>query len=177
MIENAAIPYSLTLNPLRRDPHLAESIVYGLKLTLGVMFEDPVGVRDVIVAIRELLDNILTHADWDQTPAPSLFVRYRVHKDVAQLCISSTNVAKDIADAERALGLIREYMCNPSSTAASLELTAQLLESAGIRSSGGIGLLQVASSPSCHLEVRLEGALFHVRVDVDVPALKSAPNV
>ena len=80
-------------------------------------------------------------------------------------------------EAERALGLIREYICNESSSAASLELTAQLLESAGIRSSGGIGLLQVASSPRCLLDVRLEGALFHVRVDVDGPALKAAPNV
>ena len=80
-------------------------------------------------------------------------------------------------EAERALGLIREYICNESSSAASLELTAQLLESAGIRSSSGIGLLQVASSPRCLLDVRLEGALFHVRVDVDGPALKAAPNV
>ena len=53
---------------------------------------------------------------------------------------------------------------------------AKMLESAGVRSSGGIGLLQVASSPRCHLEVRLEGALFHVRVDVDVPELRAGTN-
>lgn len=86
-------------------------------------------------------------------------------------------MVKDIDAAERALGLIREYLCNQSSTAASLELTAQLLESAGVRSSGGIGLLRVASSPRCHLEVRLEGALFYVRVDVDVPEQSAASNI
>jgi hypothetical protein len=95
--------YALTLNPLRRDPHLVESTLYGLKLTLGAMFEDPFRVRDVIIAIRELPDNILTHADWDQTPAPSLCVRYCVHDNLPQLCISSTNATKDIDEATRAL--------------------------------------------------------------------------
>lgn len=169
--------YALTLNPLRRDPHLAESILHGLKLTLGVMFEDPFGVRDVIVAIRELLDNILTHADWNQAPAPSLSVRYRVHGDVPQLCISSTNVSKDIDEATRALLLINDYIADKSSSVPERLLTARLTESASIRTSGGIGLLQVAASPRCHLGIRLDGALFHVRVDVDVPELRPAPTV
>jgi len=169
--------YALTLNPLRRDPHLVESIVYGLKSTLGVMFEHPVRVRHVIVAIRELLDNILTHADWDQTPAPALFVRYRVRNDVPQLCISSINVIKDIDEAARAVRLINESITDSSSAALDRRLTAHLTESASIRTSGGIGLLQVASWPGCHLEIRLDGALFHVRVDVDVPELRPAPKV
>jgi hypothetical protein len=169
--------YALTLNPLRRDPHLVESILYGLKLTLGVMFEDPFRVRDVIVAIRELLDNILTHADWDQTPAPSLFVRYRVHNDLPQLCISSTNVTKDVDAATRAVVLINECIADSAFPAPDQWLTARLTESASIRTSGGIGLLQVASSPRCHLEVRLEDSSFHVRVEVDVPELKPAPKL
>ena len=177
MTKHAPIRFALKLQPLRRDPHLAESLISGLKWTLGAMFEDPFPAPDFIVVVREVVDNILTHADWNQKPAPSFAVQYRIRNKDPQLRISSTNVVKDIDEAERALGLIREYICNGSSAAASLELTAQLLESAGIRSSGGIGLLQVASSPRCHLEVRLEGALFHVRVDVDVPALKAASNV
>jgi hypothetical protein len=169
--------YALTLNPLRRDPRLAESIVYGLKLTLGVMFEDPFRIRDVIVAVRELLDNILTHADWDQPPDPSLFVRYRIHENVPQLCISSTNVAKDVEEATRAVVLLNEYIADTSSAALDRTLTAHLTESASTRTNGGIGLLQVASSPRCHLEIRLDGAVFHVRVDVDVPELRPAPTV
>lgn len=169
--------YGLTLNPLRRDPRLAESIVYGLKLTLGVMFEDPFRIRDVIVAVRELLDNILTHADWDQTPAPSLSVRYRVHENVPRLCIASTNVPKDIDEATRAVRLISECVADKSSSAPERTLTAHLTESASIRTSGCIGLLQVAASPRCDLEIRLDGALFHVRVDVDVPELRPAPTV
>ena len=174
---NTEIMYALTLNPLRRHPDLAESIVYGLKLTLGVMFEEPFGVRDVIVAIRELLDNMLAHADWDQTPAPSLCVRYRVHNDVPQLCISSTNVTKDIDEATRALLLINDYIADKSSPVPERRLTARLTESASIATSGGIGLLQVAASSRCHLEICLDGALFHVRVDVDVPELTPAPTV
>ncbi len=177
MTEHAPIHYTLKLQPLRRDPHLAESLISGLKWTLGAMFEDPFPAPDFIVAVREVVDNLLIHADWNQEPAPSFSVQYRIRNKVPQLRISSTNVVKDIDEAERALGRIREYICNESSAAASLELTAQLLKSAGIQSSGGIGLLQVASSPRCHLDVRLEGALFHVRVDVDVPELRAAPNV
>jgi len=141
------------------------------------MFEDPFRVREVIVAIRELLDNMLAHADWDQTPAPSLSIRYRVHNDLPQLCIASTNVPKDIDEATRATLLINE--CIPHTSCAALErsLTAHLTESASIRTSGGIGLLQVAASPRCDLEIRLDGALFHVRVDVDVPELRPAPTV
>lgn len=175
MSQDTQVMYDLLLKPLRFDPELTESIIYGLKWTLGAMFEDPFPVRDVIVAVREVVDNILTHADWDQSPAPSLFVRYRVHKRLPQLCVSSTNVVKDIDEAERALGFINEYASNKSSPALYRELTAHLIESASIKTNGGIGLLQVASSPRCHLEVRLEGALFHVRVDVDVPELKAAP--
>jgi hypothetical protein len=123
---NTEIMYALTLNPLRRDPHLVESILYGLKLTLGAMFEDPFRVRDVIVAIRELLDNILTHADWDQTPAPSLCVRYRVHNDLPQLCISSTNVTKDIDAATRAVVLFNQSIANNAFPAPEHRLTSHL---------------------------------------------------
>jgi hypothetical protein len=174
MSKDTQVMYDLLLKPLRFDPELTESIIYGLKWTLGAMFEDPFPVRDVIVAVREVVDNILTHADWDQSPAPSLFVRYRVHKGLPQLCVSSTNVVKDVDEAERALRFINEYASNKSPPALYRELTAQLIESESIKTNGGIGLLQVASSPRCHLEVRLEGALFHVRVDVDVPELKAA---
>ena len=177
MTENAAIHYTLKLQPLRRDPHLAESLISGLKWTLGAIFEGPFPAPDFIVAVREVVDNMVIHADWNREPAPSFSVQYRNHNKVPQLRVSSTNVVKDTDKAERALGVIRECVCNESSSAASLELTAQLLESAGIRSSGGIGLLRVASSPRCHLEARLEDALFHLRVDVDVPELKANPNV
>jgi hypothetical protein len=177
MTKHAPMRFALKLQPLRHDPYLAESLISGLKGTLGAIFEDPFPAPDFIVAVREVVDNILLHADWNQKPAPSFSVQYRNHKKVPQLRISSTNVVKDVDEAERALGRIREYICNESSAAASLELTAQLLESAGIQSSGGIGLLQVASSPRCHLEVSLEGALFHVRVDVDVPELKVGSKV
>jgi hypothetical protein len=175
MSQDTQVMYDLLLKPLRFDPELTESIIYGLKWSLGAMFEDPFPVRDVIVAVREVVDNILTHADWDQSPAPSLFVRYRVRRRLPQLCVSSTNVVKDIDETERALRFINEYASNKSSPALYRELTAHLIESASIKTNGGIGLLQVASSPRCHLEVRLEGALFHVRVDVDVPELKAAP--
>ena len=132
---------------------------------------------DFIVAVREVLDNILIHADWNREPAPSFSVQCLIRGKVPQLRISSTNVVKDMDEAERALGRIRECLCNESSSAASLELTARLLESAGVRSSGGIGLIQVASSPRCHLDVRLEGTVFYVQVDVDVSELKVGSKV
>ena len=72
------VMYDLLLQPLRYDPELTESVIFGLKWTLSAMFDDPFPVRDVIVAAREVVDNILTHADWEGDPAPSLFVRYRV---------------------------------------------------------------------------------------------------
>ena len=177
MTKHAPIRFALNLQPLRRDPYLAESLISGLKGTLGAIFEDPFPAPDFIVAVREVVDNILIHANWNQKPAPSVSVQYRIRRKVPQLRISSSNVVKDIDEAGRALGRIRECICNESFAAAPLELTAQLLESARIRSSGGIGLLQVASSPRCHLEVRLDGALFHVRVDVDVSGLKAGSNV
>lgn len=177
MSKDTQVMYDLLLKPLRFDPELTESVIYGLKWTLGAMFEDPFPVRDVIVTVREVVDNILTHADWDQPPAPSLFVRYRIHRGLPQLCISTTNAVKDLEEAQRALRFIKEYIANKSSPVLYRELTAHLVESASIQTNGGIGLLQVASSPRCNLEVRLEDALFHVRVDVDVPELKAAPEL
>jgi hypothetical protein len=173
MNKDTQVMYDLLLKPLRFSPELTESVIYGLKWTLGAMFEDAFPVRDVIVAVREVVDNVLTHADWDQTPAPSLFVRYRVHKGLPQLCVSTTNVVRDVDEAKNALRFINEYISNKSAPMLYRELTAHLIESTDIKTNGGIGLLQVASSPRCHLEVRLEGTLFHVRVDVDVPELKA----
>jgi hypothetical protein len=167
--------YDLLLNPLRFDPELTESVIFGLKWTLGAMFDDPFPVRDVIVAVREVVDNVLAHADWDAEPAPSLFVRYRVQKGMPQLIVSTTNVAKEIDEAEHARKFVDEYIQNKSSPALYRELTAHLISSNAAGPEGGIGLLQVASSPRCRLDVRLEGRLFHVRVDVDVPELKAAP--
>jgi len=175
MSKGTQIKYELQLNPLRFKPELAESIIFGLKWTLGAMFEDPFPVRDVVVAVREVVDNIVTHADWDQPPAPSLFVCYRVQKGQPQLRVSSTNAVKEIEEAERAVRFIGEHLSKKSSTVLSRELTARLIDSTDIRTNGGIGLLQVASSPRCQLEVRLEGPLFRVRVDVDIPELQAAP--
>jgi hypothetical protein len=177
MSNDTQVMYDLLLKPLRFNPELTESVIFGLKWTLGAMFDDPFPVRDVIVAVREIVDNVATHADWDATPAPSLFVRYRVHKGLPQLCVSTTNVVKDVDEAESAIRFITAYSSNKTSPVLYRELTAHLVESASIRTNGGIGLLQVASSPRCHLEVRLEGPLFHVRVDVDVPELKAAQVV
>lgn len=175
MSKDADIKYELQLKPLRFNPELAESIIFGLKWTLGAMFEDPFPVRDVVVAVREVVDNIVTHADWDQTPAPSLLVSYRVQKGHPQFRVSSTNVAKDIDAAERALRFISKHISSKTSDVLWHELTTHLIDSTNIRTNGGIGLLQVASSPRCRLDVRLEGALFHVRVDVDIPELQAAP--
>ena len=177
MSQDTEIAYDVVLKPLRFQPDLTECVLYGLKWTLGAMFADPFPVRDVIVAIREVVDNILTHTDWNQIPAPSLSVRYRVQKGLPQLRVSSTNIAKDIDEATRALRFIQESISDKSSPALHRQLTARLIESASIQTGGGIGLLQVASSPRCHLEVRLQGALFRARVDVDVPELKAGPEV
>ena len=175
MSRDTQVMFDLLLKPLRFDPELTESVIYGLKWTLGAMFEDAFPVRDVIVAVREIVDNLVTHADWDRSPGPSLFVRYRVDRGLPQLSVSSTNVVKDVDDAERAVDFINEYIANRSSPALHRELTAHLIETANAENNGGIGLLQVASSPRCHLDVRLERESFHVRVDVDVPELKTAP--
>lgn len=83
------------------------------------MFEDPFPAPDFIVAVREVVDNILARADWTQKPGPSFSVQYRIREKLPQLRISSTNVVNDIDEAERAVGLIREYCCNESSAAAS----------------------------------------------------------
>ena len=171
MNNNTEIKYQLEISPLRFSPELAESIIFGLKWTLGAMFEDPFPVRDVVVAVREIVDNIVTHADWDQTPAPSLVVSYQLHKGQPRIHVSSTNVVKDIEEAKRALDFIHEHVSSKTSNVLWHELTDHLINSTDIRSNGGIGLLQVASSPRCRLDVRLDGALFRVRVDVDMPEL------
>lgn len=177
MTKDSQVMYDLLLKPLRFDPVLTESVIFGLKWTLGSMFADPFPVRDAVVAVREVVDNVLTHSAWGESPAPSLYVRYRVHKNRPQLCVSTTNVVKDVEEATEAVEFVRGYLGGKSPAALRRELTAHLIESSRIRSNGGIGLLQVASSPRCRLDVRLEGRLFHARVDVDVPELRSAPAV
>jgi len=169
------IKYELQLKPLRFHPELAESIIFGLKWTLGAMFQDPFPVRDVVVAVREVVDNIVTHADWDRAPGPSLLVSYRVHKGHPQFCVSSANMVRDIDEAEHALRFIQKHISSKTSDVLWHELTNHLIDSTDIRTNGGIGLLQVASSPRCRLDVRLEGAVFRVRVDVDIPELQAAP--
>jgi anti-sigma regulatory factor (Ser/Thr protein kinase) len=169
MNNNTEIRYQLEISPLRFSPELAESIIVGLKWTLGAMFEDPFPVRDVVVAVREIVDNIVTHADWDQTPAPSLVVSYQLHKGQPTIHVSSTNVVKDIEEAKRALDFIRKHVSSKTSNVLWHELTNHLIDSTDIRSNGGIGLLQVASSPRCRLDVSMDGSLFCVRVEVDMP--------
>ncbi|MGB5694370.1 MAG: hypothetical protein WBM46_01845 [Polyangiales bacterium] len=177
MTMDTQVMYDLLLKPLRFNPELTESVILGLKWTLGAMFEDAFAIRDVIVSVREVVDNVATHADWNQSPGPSLFIRYRVQRGRPQISVSSVNAVKDVDEAERAARFIHEHLSNKSSPLLYRELTARLIDSSNIQSSGGIGLLQVASSPRCRLDVRLEGALFHVRVDVDVPELKAPARV
>ena len=169
MNNHTDIKYQLEISPLRFSPELAESIIFGLKWTLGAMFEDPFPVRDVVVAVREIVDNIVTHADWDQSPAPSLLVSYWLKNGQPKIHVSSTNVAKDIDEAKRAVQFIDEHVSSKTSNVLWHELTNRLISSTDIRSNGGIGLLQVASSPRCRLDVSLEGTLFCVRVEVDMP--------
>jgi hypothetical protein len=171
MTHSSNVKYQLEISPLRFSPELAESIIFGLKWTLGAMFEDPFPVRDVVVAVREIVDNIVTHADWDQSPAPSLLVSYRMKKGQPKICVSSTNVVKDLEEAKRATQFIHEHVSSRTSNVLWHELTNHLINSTDIRSNGGIGLLQVASSPRCRLNVSLEGNLFCVRVEVDMPDL------
>jgi len=168
------IKYQLEMSPLRFSPELAESVIFGLKWTLGAMFEDPFPVRDVVVAVREIVDNIVTHADWDQAPGPSLVVSYQLYKREPRIRVSSTNVAKDIEEAKRAVDFIHQHVSSKTSNVLWHELTDHLLNSTEIQSSGGIGLLQVASSPRCSLDVSLDGDLFRVRVDVDIPELRAS---
>ena len=174
MNNNTDIKYQLEISPLRFSPELAESIIFGLKWSLGAMFEDPFPVRDVVVAVREIVDNIVTHADWDQTPAPSLLVNYQLKKGQPKIYVSSKNVAKDVEEAKRALQFIHQHVSSKTSNVLWHELTNHLISSTDIRSNGGIGLLQVASSPRCRLDVSLEGPLFCVRVEVDMPDLHAA---
>ena len=163
--------YLLLLDPLPLEPYLTKTVISDLKRSLGGIFESVAQVREVIVAAREVLDNVLTHADWDRQPLPSFCVQYRLSQGHPQVCISSTNTPKDIDEAAYAVTLIREYVTSQGSPALDRELTAHLVAEASIGVSGGIGLLQVASSPRCHLDAQLEDAVFHVRVDVDVPEL------
>lgn len=171
MNNNSDIKYQLEISPLRFSPELAESVIFGLKWTLGAMFEDPFPVRDVVVAVREIVDNIVTHADWDHAPPPSLVVSYRVQKGQPKIRVSSTNVVKDIEEAKRALQFIHQHVSSKTSNVLWRELTNHLINSTDIRSNGGIGLLQVASSPRCRLDVSLDGSVFHVQVEVDMPEL------
>ncbi len=174
MNDNSDIKYQLEISPLRFSPELAESVIFGLKWTLGAMFEDPFPVRDVVVAVREIVDNIVTHADWDQTPAPSLVVSYQLPKGQPRIRVSSTNVVKDIEKAKRALDFIHRHVSSKTSNVLWKELTDHLITSTDIRSNGGIGLLQVASSPRCRLDVSLEDAVFRVQVDVEMPELRAS---
>ncbi|MBT8469580.1 MAG: hypothetical protein KJN97_12605 [Deltaproteobacteria bacterium] len=174
MNDNRNIKYQLEISPLRFSPELAESVIFGLKWTLGAMFEDPFPVRDVVVAVREIVDNIVTHADWDQTPAPALMVSYRLYKGQPRIRVLSTNAVKDIDQAKRALDFIHRHVSSKTSNVLWQELTDHLINSTDIRSNGGIGLLQVASSPRCRLDVSLEDSLFRVEVDVEMPELQTA---
>ncbi|MDH3653205.1 MAG: hypothetical protein OEN21_02960 [Myxococcales bacterium] len=177
MKNNSDIKYQLEISPLRFSPELAESVIFGLKWTLGAMFEDPFLVRDVVVAVREIVDNIVTHADWDQDPAPSLVVSYELTKGRPGIRVSSANAVKDIEEAKRATRFIHQHVSSKTSNVLWHELTNHLINSTDIRSNGGIGLLQVASSPRCRLDVSLDGALFRVQVDVDTPELQATAAV
>lgn len=177
MSKDSDVKYELQLNPLRFSPELAESIIFGLKWTLGAMFKDPFPVRDVVVAVREIVDNVVTHADWDQAPAPSLLVCYRLNEGRPQIRVSSANLVKDKEQAKQALNFIQQHVSGEDSRILWHELTNQLINSTDIRTNGGIGLLQVASSPRCQLAVRLEDALFCVQVDVDMPELQAAEMI
>ena len=57
MNNGSPVKYDLRMEPLRFNPELAESVIFGLKWSLGAVFEDPFPVRDVVVTVREIVDN------------------------------------------------------------------------------------------------------------------------
>lgn len=162
--------YELRLNPLRFHPELTASIVYALKWSLGAMFADPFRVRDVIVAVREIVDNLVNHADWEGTPAPSFTACYEQTHGSPRVRLSTTNRVRNTAAAEATVRLVQEHLVHQPSPELQRRLMSQLVGDNG-SSLGGIGLLQVASSPRCRLQMQLEDDQLTVQVDVDVPEL------
>ena len=92
------------------------------------MFEDPFAVRDVVVAVREVLDNVLIHADWDRAPAPSLLVRCRVHRGLPQVCVASTNVVR-YGEVRCALHFIKAHVSDKPAPRLDHESTARVTRS------------------------------------------------
>lgn len=171
MSDLGELRYELRLSPLRFDAELTASIIYSLKWSFGAMFADPFPVRDVVVATREIVDNLVSHADWERDPGPALEVRCHIVRGHPRVRVSSTNYVADVDAANRAVRFVREHISTKPSAELYRDLAAQLA-AGGNEPAGGIGLLQVASSPRCKLHVELEGDLFRVSVDVDVPELR-----
>lgn len=163
--------FELLLSPLRFDPELTASIIYALKWSLGAMFPDPFSVRDVVVAVREIVDNVMSHAEWGRPPGPTFAVRLEHGKGRSVISVSSSNHVRDVEVAKKSVRLIEERLSGKSPTELYRDLSAKLIDSGDRHAAGGIGLMQVASSPRCRLRVRLDSDVFHVRVEVDVPEL------
>ena len=87
--------YSLELRPLRYDDNLTSNVVNGVKRTLGSVFEDPFAVRDVVIAVREVVDNIVTHADWNHPRGPSLRIWFSAETGTPKFNIIAQNQTAD----------------------------------------------------------------------------------
>src|SRR5262249_49121329 len=87
--------YDLRIHPLRPQAELTASVVQGVKMTLDTMFEDAFSVRDVVIAVREVVDNIATHTNWDHPSKPSLHIWYEILGTKPKFSVYATNAVRD----------------------------------------------------------------------------------
>ena len=171
--DESTVLYDLRIQPLRQDPELTAKIVDGVKATLGAMFNDPFAVRDVVLTVREVVDNIVTHANWDHPKQPTIHLWYEVLGEHRRFNVFARNA---VHDPEEALKRVEHLNRAGDTDAAADILGRRLIEGYCDASNNGqrqgIGLLQIASSPRCYLNANVSGDLFSIQVNVRVPEMR-----
>ena len=171
--DESTVLYDLRIQPLRQDPDLTAKIVDGIKATLGAMFADPFAVRDVVLTVREVVDNIVTHANWDHPKQPTIHVWYEVLGEHRRFNVFARNAVRDPEEAQKRVAHLNGTA--DTKTAADI-LGRRLIEGYSDASKDGqregIGLLQIASSPRCYLNANISGDLFSIQVNVRVPEMR-----
>lgn len=166
---NEDISYQLRIQPLRRDPSLANVLVKGMEATLSGIIEDPYALDDVTTATAEILDNIYRHADWSHRVRPSFYAWYEVLGTRPFFHITSGNMVSNGAATKERL----EKISSIKAAEKAEQFIQQALTSNG--AVGGLGLLQLVASKRCKLSTMVSRNMLDIEVTISVPEMRVKP--
>ncbi len=170
--------YEMYIDPVNFDPQLTPSIMGALRVIFGGPHWDVFVIHDVALSVREILDNLCRHSDWDAETRPSLRIWYEEFLNARYINIHASNPIPEGVD-RAALTRWIGILSDPARAQALLEdrlVLADPTSEAMRREVGGLGLVQIALLERSHLIVEAKEDRFEVHLQMRLSDDESAQD-